>query len=212
MSFGKFNGADRVRASKLRRKLAEGDEVAVDDQVWYEDYERAKRGHKTKAEVLDPPDPSINMSASEKITYTEERGAAQGTHVHPAAYEGMVRAEGLRADTLLRIVADALIRVNEQYGNMNAHLLARTTAIEEAHVAMLHEVREHFLARVNAEAEASDLRRLVESGGDGEHSELAQLIAYVMQAKAQKDAAEAGQPKSKKKKAKVKPLGDMSDK
>lgn len=218
----RFGAADRVRASKIRARIKEGDELPDDDQAWFDNYEQAKRGHKSKAEIFDRPDPTVDASASERITYTEERSAAQGNHVHPAAYEGMVRAEGLRADTLLRIVADALVRVNDQYASMNAHLLQRTTAIEEAHVAMLHEVREHFLARVNAEAEVTRMQIAQAAAGDGEEgSELAQLLAYVMQAKAQKDAAEAtpeGQKAKRKaererakKKEKVKPLGDISE-
>jgi hypothetical protein len=211
MTFGRFNGADRVRASKLRKKIDAGEKVAQDDQTWYQDYEQAKRGHRTKSDMLDPPDPSINASVAEKITYTEERSAAQGNHPNPVAYEGMVRAEGLRADTLLRIVADALCRVNSDYMTMNAHLLARTTAIEEAHVAMLHEVREHFLARVNAEAEASQMRSMLESGENGEESQLAQLVGLVIQAQQnQAQATQLGEAKqSKKKKAKVKPLGGL---
>ena len=216
-----FGPADRVRASKIRARLKEDDdEVPDDDRAWFDNYEQAKRGHKTKAEIFDRPDPTIDASASERITYTEERSAAQGNHVHPAAYEGMVRAEGLRADTLLRIVADALVRVNDQYANMNAHLLARTTAIEEAHVAMLESVREHFIARTEAEAENIRMRHMIESSnGEGEGSELGQLLAYVMEAKAQKDAAEATpegakakrkheRERAKKKAAKSKPLGD----
>jgi len=181
----KTKGPDYVRASRLRKRVTQGEELEEDDAAWFESYESAK-GKQGR--------PPINASASEKITYTEERSAAQGDHPHPIAYEGMVRAEGLRADTLLRIVADALIRVNDQYATMNAHLLQRTTAIEEAHVAMLHEVREHFLARVNAEAEAIQLQQLLQSGGEG-GGELGQLLGYLMQAKAQADATPEGQRK-----------------
>jgi hypothetical protein len=172
---------DYVRASKLRKRVAAGKELPEDDAAWFESYEQAKK-------PVGRPSPVINASASEKITYTEERSAAQGDHPHPAAYESMVRAEGLRADTLLRISADALVRCNEQYATMMAHLLARTTAIETAHVAMLEAVREQFVARMEAEADAIQMQGMLEASGEG--SELAQLISYVMQAKAQKDAHE----------------------
>jgi hypothetical protein len=206
---------DYVRASKLRKKLTEGDELEEDDAAWFESYEASKQRQGR---------PPINASASEKITYTEERAAATGDHPHPVAYEGMVRAEGLRADTLLRIAADALVRCNEQYAVMNAHLLDRTTAIEDAHVAMLESVREHYIARAEAEAENIRMQHTIEMAGAGgeEGSELQQILAYLMQAKVQADATPEGQrakmkrvrEAKKRTRTKVrtgKPLGDMRE-
>ena len=209
------NRPDYVRASKLRKRVAAGDELSDDDAAWFDSYEQAKapRGRP-------PIDPSVNASASEKITYTEERATAQGNHPHPVAYESMVRAEGLRADTLLRISADALVRCNEQYARMMEHLLARTTAIEESHVAMLDSVREHFIARMEAESEAIQLQTALAAANDGEHGELGQMLAYLMQAKAQQAQQEATpegrrqsrlaamRAKRKKKAKREKPLGD----
>jgi len=200
---------DYVRASKIRKRVAQGDELTEDETVWLESYEAAKKtpGRPT----------TINASASEKITYTEERAAATGDHPHPVAYEGMVRAEGLRADTLLRISADSLVRCNEQYHHMMIHLLDRTTRIEDAHVAMLESVREHYIARAEAEAENIRMQHMIEMGNGEEGSELSQLLGYLMQAKAQKDAHDAtpeGQRekmkrvRAKKKHKKEKPLGD----
>jgi hypothetical protein len=203
---------DYVRASKIRKRVSQGDELTEDDAVWFESYEASK---KTPGRP-----PTANASASEKITYTEERAAATGDHLHPEAYGAIARAEGLRADTLLRISADALVRCNEQYANMMVHLLARTTAIEDAHVAMLESVREHYIGRAEAEAENIRMQTAMEiAGGAEEGGEFAQLLAYLMQAKAQKDAHDAtpeGQRakmkrvREGKKKTKAKPLGDMT--
>ncbi len=204
---------DYVKASKLRKRIAEGDDLSEDEITWFESYEATKqvRGRPT----IDHP----NASASEKITYTEERAMAQGDHPHPVAYESMVRAEGLRADTLLRISADALVRCNEQYHHMMVHLLDRTSRIEDAHVAMLESVREHYIARAEAEVETIKMQQLLEAGADGEEGGLGQLLGYLMQAKAQKDAFEAtpegkkvkmARVRTAKKKKKGKPLGDIS--
>lgn len=190
---GSNSRPDYVRASKLRKRITEGKPLSTDDATWFESYEAAKK-------TPGRPSPSaVNASASEKITYTEERAVAQGDHVHPAAYEQMVRAEGLRADTLLRVAADALVRCNEQYANMMAHLLARTTAIEESHVAMMEQMRESFIGRMEAEGEAIRLQNAITADEGGE---LAMLMQYVLQAKAQKDAYEQQTPEGRRAKAK----------
>lgn len=201
---------DYVRASKLRKRINEGDQLSEDDAAWFENYEASKK----------TPGRPFSASASERITYTEERAAATGDHLHPEAYAAMARAEGLRADTLLRIAADALVRCNEQYSNMMAHLLERTTAIETAHVAMLESVREHYIARTEAEAEAIKMQHAIEMANAGEEgSEFGQLLAYLMQAKAAKDEYERTpegkrekmkrvRAAKKKTRSKEKPLGD----
>jgi hypothetical protein len=211
-----FNPADRVKAGRIRKKLDAGEELPEDEQAWFDTYESAKRGGKRKSVIeVAAEAAATNGSATEKITYTEERAAATGNHPHPAYYEASIRAEGLRADTLLRIAADALVRVTEQYAAMNAHLLARTTAIETAHVAMLDAVREHYISRIEAEGEAEKQRQIAAAAAaaGGEDNELGALIAYVMQAKALKDAQENEPRKGrarKKSAKKSKPLGDST--
>lgn len=186
--------ADRVRAAKLRKRVAEGEELSDDDSAWYASYEASKRGG------------PIDASATERITYTEERSAATGDHPHPEAYAAVARSEGLRADTLLRIASEQLVRVCDQYAAINRHLLERTTAIESAHVAMLETVRTHYLGRIQAEGEAQRLTDAL-AGGDGEQSELTQLAGYIVQAMELRNKT-VKKPAKKAKKAK-KPLGTV---
>lgn len=161
--------SDRVKATRIRKLIAEG-EATEDDEAWLNEYESGVPGGI-------PIDAGpVNASASERITYTEERAAAQGDHIHPEAYAGIARAEGLRADTLLRICTDRIIECNDQYRLLAQICLERTVAIETAHVQILDAIREERLARVDAEVEtrmaemANDM-----AGGDDEMKGMIQM-------------------------------------
>jgi len=200
--------ADRVKATRIRRKIEEDD--ATDDEIaWLETYES------TDADGVMRDMPIGGKSASERITYTEERAAAEGDHPHPDAYAAMTTAEGLRADTLMRITTQALITCNEQYRLMADICLQRTIAIENAHVSMLEAIRDERLARIDAEGEAR-MAQVAADMADGD-KEMETMLKMAMQAWALRSQGAQTAPAKKgkvgsQKRAKVKkerPLGSI---
>lgn len=175
MKTPKNGGADRVKAYRLRKKAEAGEELSTDEQAFLDSYPAGR-----------------SAASSRKVVHIEEEhdAAAEGDHRLPEEYAKVVTAEGLRADTLLRIVVDATFRQNEMYMQMVEHLLDRTTRIEEAHVSMLEAVREHYLARVDAEAQAQLVSEVA-----GDDNELASMLKFMLDAKANRDS----QPKPKRK-------------
>jgi hypothetical protein len=191
------SGRDRVKAHRIRSKQERGEELTTDEEAFLENYPE------------DPHAPApANASASEKITYTEERAAAQGDHPHPDAYAAVATAEGLRADTLLKIASQAMIQCMEQHRIMSGILLDRTIAIENAHVQMLDVIREERMARIEAEGEAriAELANEV-GGGDQELTEMIKLIGMAIQNRDPKAIAKAKQKRKKSKNSR--PLGSI---
>lgn len=153
-------GADRARASRLRRRRDAGDELTSDEAAWLADYE-ARRGA-PRAERTD-----------REIHIVERHAEGEGDAGVAAE---VVRAEGLRADTLLRVTTTAMMAVVEQHREMARVMLDRMQALEAAHVAMLDAIREERLRRVDAEIAA-------QMAGDGEDAgELAELIRHLLAA------------------------------
>lgn len=178
-------GADRVRAHRVRKKAVEAAVLSDDDAAFIDNYE----------ETLPPRPAPTGKSASERVVHIEERAAAEGDHVHPEAYAAMARAEGLRADTLLRITTDRLIQCNDQYMKLMVHMMERSTRLEDAHVALLEVVRDHFLARISAEGQAQQLAMMGKDGDDMD--EMLKMLELIKSAKELKGT----------KKVKKKPLG-----
>jgi hypothetical protein len=195
------NGAERVKASRIRKKRAlEPELVDADEAAFLDDYEDVEGG------PLDASGPVDASASTERVVHIEERkAAAQGSHLHPDAYAAVATATGLRADTLLRICTTALVEANNQYRLMTEHLLARTTQIESAHVAMLETVRENYLARIEAEAENRMLAAA--GGGEGEMGELLELLKFGLAAREHHQATTKGKKKPAKKSGR--PLGAL---
>lgn len=184
--------AERVKASRARRKMAEGEPLTDDEAANLEEYEASKP-------------PGKNRSASSRVVHLdiEEQAAAEGNHVHPEAYAAIARSEGLRADTLLRIVTDRLIECNDQYLRLMTHMMERSSRLEDAHIGLLEAVRESHLSRIDAEAELRMQQSIDKAaGGDGE---LGEMLKLLLMAKAN-NPPEKVKPKKKKR---AKPLGSI---
>ena len=187
--------AERVKASRIRSKAAQGIPLTEDEAANLETYE----------ETLPPA--VGNRSASSRVVHLdiEEQAAAEGNHPHPEMYAAAMRSEGLRADTLLRIVTDRLITCNDQYLRLMTHMMERSTRLEDAHIGLLEAVREQFLARVDAEAEARMAQSIDNAAGDD--SEMAEMLKLLLMAKANNDANPKPKAKAKVKGKSRRPLG-----
>lgn len=167
--------ADRVKARRIREKQTVNAEPITDDEAAFlEDYEASSR----------PPQRRGRSASARKVHLDiEEAAEAEGDHIHPEAYAAVARSEGLRADTLLRIVTDKLIACNDQYMKLMLHMMERSTRLEDAHVALLEAVREQVLARVDAEAQARMLAAAGEGEGGGTMQEMLALLQLAAEAK-----------------------------
>lgn len=177
-----------------------------DDAAFLDNYDE------TKSKIQEA---SKGSSASERVIHfdMEERAAATGDHVHPDAYAAVARSEGLRADTLMRIFADGMIRVNDQYFRMFEHLSKRTEMLEDKHIEMLDAVRTHYLARAESDASMVAMRAAAEGGEDSEDMQMMKMVLEVLKAQQEaKKNAPAVSPKEKRKRKSRKksaPLGSI---
>lgn len=133
--------ADRTRAHRIRAKVKRNEAVEPVEAAWLADYEKAQ---------------SMGASASRRVSYTEEEHAAVGTGsaAEVAAAAALAREEGRRIDYLAKVGIDALVGACNMYKDMCQQLLQRTQQIEDVHMTMLGSVREHYIARTQAEADA----------------------------------------------------------
>lgn len=136
-------GADRTRAHRIRARVKRGDAVEPIEAAWLSDYEQSQAG-------------SMGASASRRVSYTEEEHAAIGTGsaAEVAAAAALAREEGRRFDYLLTAGIDALMKACGMYKEMATIILARNQQMEDVHLGMLGSVREHYIKRVEAEADA----------------------------------------------------------
>lgn len=184
---------ERVRASRIRKKAVDGVPLSDDEAATLEEYEASVPTAR-------------NRSASSRTVHLdiEEQAAAEGNHPHPEMYAAAMRSEGLRADTLLRIVTDRLIACNDQYLRLMTHMMERSIRLEDAHVALLEAVRDSHLAKIEAEGQAKIAEQIAASaGGDDELGKLMELLAPVIAAKMSQDQKKT----NVKKKKNQKPLG-----
>lgn len=197
------SGADKVRAHRVRAAAARGP-VSDDDAAFLESYQAPLDA----ASVADGAAAANASASASRTVHIEERAAtAQGNHVHPDAYAAIARSEGLRADTLLRVSADAMIRVNQQAFALVELCYARLEAVETAHVGMMNAVRDHYLARTEAEANQIRLQEMAQLG-DGENGEFMQFMGFMQEAwKHQRENGNGNGGRAKRKKKKKEPLG-----
>ena len=200
--------SDRVRASRLRNAIGRGDEISDDDAAFFELHTGAPPVRPLDAAaVADRAGRSASASKVVEFRSEERAAAAEGSHVHPDAYAAIARSEGLRADTLLRVAADAMIRVNQQAFALVELCYARLEAVETAHVGMMNAVRDHYLARTEAEANQIRLQEMSELGG-GENGEFMQFMGFMQEAWKHKRGENGnGNGKGSKRKRKKPPLG-----
>jgi len=147
------NPGNRSKAYKLRARLRKNEQLSPEEIAWLDDYERAQRAGA-----------SVGASASERVVHIEERAAAlgTGTAAEVAAAAALSREEGRRVDYLIHAGMDCLVNACKLHETMTRTMLERLGQLEDVHLAMLGSVREHYIARTEAEAES------IKGGGQGE--------------------------------------------
>lgn len=138
------NPGNRKKAYSLRAKQNKGQELRPEEIAWLDDYDRAQR-----------MGASHGASASERVVHIEERAAAvgTGTAAETAAAAALAREEGRRVDYLVHAGMDCLVKACQLHETMTRTMLERLAQLEDVHLAMLGSVREHYIARTEAEAE-----------------------------------------------------------
>jgi len=124
--------------------------VSPEDAAWLADYENRTAANKAG-------DMGASASRSRKVSYTEEEQEAAavgyGSAAEMAAGAAMVREEGRRIDNIVDRGINALVRAVETYDKMVAHLLKERQTDAALHRTLLESVRQHYIARTEAEAE-----------------------------------------------------------
>lgn len=148
--------SERSKAYKLRAKTRAGVILLPSEEDWLRDYE-------AKARARSAPD--WGASASEKVIHVEERHAAQGSGeaaAHAAAAAGIAREEGKRLDALIAQSISAttagmtaLQRACELHQAMAESMLSDRIADRAEMRTLMASIREHYLARIDAEGAAS---------------------------------------------------------
>lgn len=167
--------SDRTTAAKLRLKVKVGQPLTLDEAAWLETYED---GQNARAEA-------IGASQAKRVSYTEEETQNIGTGEAAMTAVGaatMAREEGRRYDMLLTVGIQALRTATDTYGRMVEQILSRNAQLEKSHVEMMVAMRTHFLARVEAEADAERLAKEIEGGEekDGIGKLAEQLLPYLV--------------------------------
>lgn len=169
--------SNRVRASSLRARLKAGGFLTPEDAAWLSDYEEAR------ARDRDLRNGVVGASRSHKVEYSEETAESVGTGAaaEVAAAAAMSREEGRRYDSLLSVGITALRTAVDTYSKMCNHMLERNRELERSHVQMMDAIREHTIARIDAEAEVAQLAKEAEAGGSDGIGKLAeQLLPYLL--------------------------------
>jgi hypothetical protein len=189
----------RNKAAKLRGQVKNHENVDPDDLAWLLDYERKEQERVGKIEDAAARAGVKGASRRRKVTHVEEEEERAGTGdaaIAAVAAAAETREEGRRLDTLIGLGHQALLGAVEAYKSMTAQVLERNHQLERAHIRMMETVRVHFLARVNAEGEAEDLARELETRPDEEKRDALtrmadELIPMLMPAIAEKLTAAA---------------------
>jgi hypothetical protein len=171
--------ANRARAHKLRLKMRANGCLDEADSTWLAGYEEAR------AEVSEGMRAPRGASRARRVSYTEEEeeAASEGDTsgaTYLAAGE-IARQEGRRLDSMIGVSITAMARVSEMYEKMMGHLITRNHQLENAHIGMMNAYREHFLGRVEAEAELEVLKRAEDGDKDALTSLAEQLLPVLLQ-------------------------------
>lgn len=150
--------ADRNKAHRLRKQRASG-EIKEIDLLWLEKYEEdtdgsGGRGPQAKEATNFGASQSKKKVHREETIEEEHQAVGTGSAAATAVGQALTaREEGRRLDSLFDKSIGALHEATEVYKAVCTTLLEREKVREETHQSMLEAVRDHFLARTEAEAE-----------------------------------------------------------
>jgi hypothetical protein len=152
--------AHKQKAYRIRRQVENGSPVTSEDAEWFAHYEDAIR-RKAEERVVNP-DGSMGASKNRKVSYTEEESQAvgMGEAAAIAASSALAREEGKRLDNLMDRAITAMEKGNGfmekacvMFSKMTEHCLAQSKTMMDTHIQILDSLREHHIARTEAESE-----------------------------------------------------------
>lgn len=205
--------SQRVKANRIMKAIKAGNDISEDDEIYITDYHGKPLDEIMAMAGIDPSDfieRNRSANASESIHIERKAAAAEGNHIHPDVYASMVRADGLRADTLINIVIKGLQAANQQTCALNAQLMERNRDLEESHIGFMNAITEAHLARTNAEAEQIKMSTLMQqaaNGGEDGDSAMLEMLMRLYQDRQEQKQAEGGKKAKKKKPKGSKPIG-----
>ncbi len=135
----------RNRAYKLRAALKRGQLLTPEDEAWLREYEAAQAA------------PKSAFAQSSRVFHVEQhdtQGEGDAAVAAAQAAPALAREEGRRIDYLLELIIKSNSTVSAMYERMMDQMLRRNEQLEEVHLSMLDAVRDHYLARIEAEADA----------------------------------------------------------
>lgn len=155
--------AHRQKAYRLRKAVDAGQEVSPEDAAFMAAYEQAASGT------------AVGASRNRRRVEVEEESVAVGTGDAAliAASAAQAREEGKRLDSLTSTVITMATTAANMYRDMAKSALEimkqiadRNEKLEAAHVKLFDTVREHHLARVEAEVAAIEAENANEEKPD----------------------------------------------
>ncbi len=152
--------AHKQRAYRIRKQVENGSPISSEDAEWFASYDDAIRRN-AEAKVVNA-DGSMGASKNRKVSYTEEESAAigMGEAAMIAASGAAAREEGRRYDNLMDRAITAMEKGNDfmakaclMFSKMTEHCLTQSKTMMDTHVQILDSLREHHIARTEAESE-----------------------------------------------------------
>ncbi len=150
------SAAHRTKAYRLKKLVEKGEPIPSTDAEWFANYQEAiRRNAENKAE-------SAFGSKSHKVSFSEESSdvASMGEAAAIAASSAMAREEGRRYDNLMDRSILAMEKGNEfmakacvMFSKMTEHCLSQSKSMMDTHIQILDSLREHHIARTEAESE-----------------------------------------------------------
>jgi hypothetical protein len=148
--------AHKQRAYRIRKMVENGTPVSTEDAEFFAQYEDAIR-RKAEEKLGD-----FGASKNRKVSYTEEETQAvgMGDAAMVAASAAATREEGKRLDNLMDRAITAMEKGNGfmekacvMFSKMTEHCLAQSKTMMDTHIQILDSLREHHIARTQAESE-----------------------------------------------------------
>jgi hypothetical protein len=148
--------AHKQKAYRIRKMVENGSPISTDDAEFFAQYEEAIR-RKAEEKVGD-----FGASKNRKVSYTEEETQAvgMGEAAMVAASAAATREEGKRLDSLMDRAITAMEKGNDfmaracmMFSKMTEHCLQQSKTMMDTHVQILDSLREHHIARTQAESE-----------------------------------------------------------
>ncbi len=176
MAVDSRNPGNRAKAFRLRKVVREGQTLQPEDQLWLASYEESATANTAAQRKNAGKNFGASRSGRRIKLDVEEHAEAVGVGGEAAAAAAQAlaaREEGRRIDALSIGAVDALKEACAVYKGIGLSVGDRTGILEATHVQLLGAVRDHYVARTEAEVE---LQKQI-TGDDGANAMLMAVLA-----------------------------------